>query len=67
MTNMTKRAYELSLVECWSIDGPEAEVFSVHECLALEIEMIYCALVNHDDDAHWLGRLHNYMVYQVAK
>lgn len=67
MTNMTKRAYELSLVECRAINGEEAKVFSVYECLALEIEMIYNALASHDDDAHWLARLHDYMIYQVAR
>jgi hypothetical protein len=59
-----KRKYERVLVETWAIE--DMEPFSVKECLALEIECISQALDSHDDDVHWLGRLHDYMVYQVG-
>ena len=63
MTQLTKRAYELQLVDVWKTDE---ETFSVKACLDLEIECIYNALEAHDYDAHWLGRLRDYMIYQVS-
>jgi hypothetical protein len=63
MTRLTKRAYELRLVDIWKTDE---ETFSVKTCLDLEIECIYNSLKNHDDDDHYMDRLRDYMIYQVS-
>lgn len=63
--------YERSLLETYRVLEEEAlRDLSVKECLALEIEIIHSslALCNEgllDDRAHWMGRLKEYMIYQM--
>lgn len=67
MTQLTKRAYELQLVDVWKTDE---ETFSVKECLDLELEQITYELrqlPQSPEERHWLDRLHAYMIYTVSK
>jgi hypothetical protein len=62
---MTKYEYEKQLFDCWSCKGEV--LFSIKECLDLELEQITyelrnCMLVSQQ---YWLDRLQQFMLYTV--